>query len=73
MFFLLGWRYPVVSLIIGVVLVIAGVVVGKFVIIGVGCLGVIYGGLRCIATLRRRRVTGGGRGLIGDGTRGQLR
>jgi len=72
MFFLLGWRYPFVSLIIGVALIIAGVVVGKFVIVAVGCLGVVYGGVRCVTQLRRRRVTGGGRGLVGDGTRGRL-
>jgi len=73
MFFLLGWRYPFVSLIIGVALIVAGVAVGKIVIVAVGCLGVVYGGYRCMAALRRRRVTGGGRGLIGDGTRGRLR
>lgn len=73
MFFLLGWRYPVVSLIIGAALIVAGVAVGKIVFIAVGCVGVVYGGYRSIAALRRRRVTGGGRGLIGDGTRGRLR
>jgi hypothetical protein len=73
MIFLLGWRYPVVSLIIGAALIVAGVAVGKIVFVAVGCVGVVYGGCRCIAVLWRRRVTGGGRGLIGDGRRGRLR
>jgi hypothetical protein len=73
MIFLLGWRYPVVSLIIGAALIVAGVAVGKIVFIAVGCVGVVYGGYRSIAALRRRRITGAGRGLIGDGSRGRLR
>ncbi len=73
MFFLLGWRYPFVSLIIGVALIIAGVVVGKIVIVALGCVAAVFGGYRCVSQLRRRRIMGSGRGLIGDGTRGRLR
>jgi len=73
MFFLLGWRYPFVSLIIGVALIIAGVAVGKTVIIALGCVAAVVGGYRSVSQLRRRRAIDSGRGLIDDGTRGRLR
>jgi uncharacterized membrane protein HdeD (DUF308 family) len=60
MFFLLGWRYPVVSLIIGVALVIAGVAVSKIAFVVLGLVAVVFGGYRCVAALRRRSLTSGG-------------
>jgi hypothetical protein len=60
MFFLLGWRYPVVSLIAGVALIIAGVALSKIAFAALGAVAVVFGGYRCIAALRRRSVTSGG-------------
>jgi hypothetical protein len=72
MFFLLGWRYPVVMLVIGVALVIAGVAVGKIIFVALGCVGVLIGGYRCAIQLRRRGITGGRRGLTGGDSQGPL-
>jgi hypothetical protein len=66
MFFLLGWRYPWVTLVIGIALLIAGVAIGKVVFEVIGCLGLVVGGYRCIRQYRRRGMIGG------SGNRGSL-
>jgi hypothetical protein len=73
MFFLLAWRYPYVSLIIGAALIVAGAAVGRIPFVALGCLGVVFGGYRCIAARRRRGLGGGGSSLTGGGGLGRLR
>jgi hypothetical protein len=73
MFFLLGWRYPWLTLVLGIAILIAGVVIGQAVFAALGGLGVLIGGYRCIRQYRRRGMIGGGRGMIGgSGNRGPL-
>lgn len=65
MFFLIGKRYPWVTLIIGVALLVIAAVTGSVVFALIGGVGVVLGGYRTMAFLRRRGLTGNARMLGG--------
>ncbi|HEY7015320.1 MAG TPA: hypothetical protein VH480_21325 [Streptosporangiaceae bacterium] len=62
MFFLIGRRYPWLTLIIGVALVVIAAVTGSVVFALIGAVGVLLGGYRTLTFLRRRNLAGGARG-----------
>jgi hypothetical protein len=70
MFFLIGRRYPWLSIVVGAVMLAIGVSTGYVGVIVVGCLGLAFGGLRCAVAVRRRGIGGlfsgpGGAGGMG--------
>lgn len=65
MFFLIGKRYPWVTLIIGVALLVIAAVTSSVVFALIGGVGVVMGGYRTMTFLRRRGPTGGARMLGG--------
>lgn len=74
MFFLLGRRYPYLTLIIGAAVLVIGLLIGDIRVDVIGCLGLVAGGYRCIAQARRRSLPGGGNGLAGgSGSQDPLR
>jgi hypothetical protein len=70
MFFLIGRRYPWLTLIIGAALLVIAAVTGSVVFALIGALGVVMGGLRIVSFLRRRGLAGGARGSLPDGQDG---
>jgi hypothetical protein len=58
MFFLIGRRYPWLSLVVGAVMLAIGVSTGYVGPIVVGCVALVFGGLRCAVAVRRRGVGG---------------
>ena len=77
MFFLIGRRYPWISLVGGAVFLVIGIVTGLLNFEVVGALGLAVGGYRTIAALRRHGIGGiigrpGGAGGAG-GLPGTLR
>jgi hypothetical protein len=62
MFFLIGRRYPWLTLIIGVALLVIAAVTGSVVFALIGAVGVLLGGYRTMTFLRRRGLAGGARG-----------
>lgn len=58
MFFLIGRRYPWISLVGGAVFLVIGIVTGLLNFEVVGALGLAVGGYRTIAALRRRGLVG---------------
>jgi membrane protein implicated in regulation of membrane protease activity len=64
MFLLLGRRYPWISLVGGAVFLVIGIVAGSMVSVVIGCLGLVIGGARMLASWRR------GNGLLGPGRGG---
>jgi hypothetical protein len=70
MFFLIGKRYPWVTLIIGVVLLVIAAVTGSVVFALIGGVGVVLGGYRTMTFLRRRGLPGGARGSMLGGKDG---
>lgn len=74
MFFLFGRRYPYLALIIGAALLVAGLVIGDIRLDITGCAGLVLGGYRCLARVRRRGLPSGATSLPGrSGNRGPLR
>jgi hypothetical protein len=53
MFFLFGRRYPWISLLGGAVFLVIGIVVGSIGTVIIGCLGLVFGGYRMLASWRR--------------------
>ena len=70
MFFLIGRRYPWLTLVIGVAILVIAAVTGSVVFALIGAVGVVLGGYRTLAFLRRRDLTGGARGGMLDGKNG---
>lgn len=64
MFFLFGWRYPWISLVGGVLLLVIGIVAGSVGSVLIGCVSVAFGGYRMFASWRR------GNGMLGRGASG---
>jgi membrane protein implicated in regulation of membrane protease activity len=64
MFFLLGRRYPWISLVGGAIFLVIGIVAGSMFSVFIGCLGLVLGGYRMLASWRR------GTGLLGSGRGG---
>jgi len=62
MFFLIGRRYPWLTLIIGVALLVIGAVTGSVGFALIGGVGVLLGGYRTVAFLRRRGLADSARG-----------
>ena len=58
MFFLIGRRYPWITLIIGGALLAIAAVTGSVVFALIGGVGVVMGGYRTVTFLRRRDLTG---------------
>ena len=58
MFFLIGRRYPWLSIVVGAVLLAVGVSTGYVGAIVVGCLVLAFGSLRCAVAVRRRGIGG---------------
>lgn len=70
MFFLIGKRYPWLTLIIGVALLVIAAMTGSVVFALIGGLGVVMGGFRMVPFLRRRGLPGGARGSLRGGEDG---
>jgi hypothetical protein len=70
MFFLIGKRYPWLTLIIGAALLVIAAVTGSVVFALIGGLGVVIGGFRMVSFLRRRGLTGAARGRLQGGEDG---
>ena len=64
MFFLIGRRYPWLTLIIGVAILVIAAVTGSVVFALIGAVGAVLGGYRTLALLRRRGLTGDARGGV---------
>jgi hypothetical protein len=73
MFFLIGKRYPWLTLIIGVALLVIAAVTGSVVFGLIGALGVVIGGFRTVTFLRRRGLAGDARGSVLGGKDGRSR
>jgi hypothetical protein len=63
-FFFIGRRYPFVTLILGVAILVIGVVIHSPITDVVGCVGILMGGLRTVS--KRRSITGGKSGGWGS-------
>jgi len=64
-FFFIGRRYPFLTLIIGVAVLVVGVVAHSTIADVVGCAGILIGGFRTVGK-RRRSITGGKSGGWGS-------
>jgi hypothetical protein len=64
-FFFIGRRYPFLTLIIGAVLLVVGVVAHSTITDVIGCAGILIGGFRTVSG-RRRGITSGKSGGWGS-------
>ena len=64
-FFFIGRRYPFLTLIIGVAILVVGVVAHSTIADVIGGAGILIGGLRTVS-MRRRSITGGKNGGWGS-------
>jgi hypothetical protein len=63
-FFIIGRRFPFLTLIIGAALLVAGVVIHSTITDVIGCVGILMGGFGIVS--KQRSVTGGKSGGWGS-------